>query len=49
MNRTTLARKFCFFGRGYCFALARLGTLADAKILTSYLDHYLPRTDFRYD
>ncbi len=44
-----LASEFCFSGRGYCFALARLGTHADAEILSSYLDRYLPRTDLRYD
>jgi hypothetical protein len=44
-----LASEFCYSGRGYCFALARFGTHADAEILTAYLDHYLPRTDLRYD
>ncbi|MFC5957080.1 MULTISPECIES: DUF6000 family protein [Streptomyces] len=44
-----LASEVCYSGRGYCFALARLGTHADAEILTAYLDRYLPRTDLRYD
>ncbi|MFJ6931861.1 DUF6000 family protein [Streptomyces nigra] len=44
-----LASAFCFSGSAYCFALARFGTHADAEILTAYLDHYLPRTDLRYD
>ncbi|MGW4230538.1 DUF6000 family protein [Streptomyces sp. NPDC004980] len=44
-----LASEVCYSGGGYCFALARLGTHADAEILTAYLDHYLPRTDLRYD
>ncbi|MFD9377367.1 DUF6000 family protein [Streptomyces sp. NPDC059999] len=44
-----LASEVCYSGGGYCFALARLGTHADAEILTSYLDRYLPRTDLRYD
>ncbi|MEU2734776.1 DUF6000 family protein [Streptomyces sp. NPDC007095] len=44
-----LASEFCFSGSAYCFALARFGTHADAEILTSYLDRYLPRTDLRYD
>ncbi|MFF2959421.1 DUF6000 family protein [Streptomyces sp. NPDC057963] len=44
-----LASEFCFSGSAYCFALARFGTHADAEILTAYLDHYLPRTDLRYD
>jgi hypothetical protein len=38
-----------YAGRGFCFALARLGTHEDAEILTAYLDRYLPRTDLRYD
>lgn len=38
-----------FAGQGYCFALARFGTFADAEILVSYLDRYLPRLDLRYD
>ncbi|MGW1501686.1 DUF6000 family protein [Streptomyces mirabilis] len=44
-----LASEVCYSGSAYCFALARLGTHADAEILTAYLDHYLPRTDLRYD
>ncbi|MFG2592024.1 DUF6000 family protein [Streptomyces sp. NPDC048438] len=44
-----LASEFCFSGGAYCFALARFGTNADAEILASYLDHYLPRTSLRYD
>ncbi|MCF3182439.1 hypothetical protein IPZ70_21185 [Streptomyces polychromogenes] len=39
----------CYAGAGYCFALARFGTDADAAILTAYLDRYLPRTDLVYD
>ncbi|WP_326790147.1 DUF6000 family protein [Streptomyces sp. NBC_00151] len=44
-----LASEVCYSGGAYCFALARFGTQADAEILTAYLDHYLPRTDLRYD
>lgn len=44
-----LASEVCYSGGAYCFALARFGTPADAEILTSYLDHYLPRTDLHYD
>lgn len=44
-----LDSEVCYSGRGYCFALARLGTHADAEILTAYLDRYLPRADLRYD
>lgn len=38
-----------FAGQGYCFALARFGTFADAEALVSYLDHYLARPELRYD
>ncbi|AWE54745.1 hypothetical protein DC008_22500 [Streptomyces nigra] len=44
-----LASEVGFSGGAYCFALARFGTHADAEILAAYLDHYLPRTDLRYD
>ncbi|WP_326813801.1 DUF6000 family protein [Streptomyces sp. NBC_01763] len=44
-----LASELTYAGRGYCFALTRLGTHEDAEILTAYLDHYLPRLDLRYD
>ncbi|MFB7030367.1 MULTISPECIES: DUF6000 family protein [unclassified Streptomyces] len=44
-----LASEVCYSGGAYCFALARFGTHTDAEILTAYLDHYLPRTDLRYD
>ncbi|MEV6905675.1 DUF6000 family protein [Amycolatopsis sp. NPDC051071] len=44
-----LESKLVFAGQGYCFALARFGTLADAEILVSYLDHYLARPTLRYD
>ncbi|MFD8210518.1 DUF6000 family protein [Streptomyces sp. NPDC059695] len=44
-----LASEVCYAGGAYCFALARLGTRADAELLTAYLDRYLPRTDLRYD
>ncbi|MEV6332065.1 DUF6000 family protein [Streptomyces sp. NPDC051909] len=44
-----LASEVCFSGSAYCFALARFGAHADAEILTSYLNRYLPRTDLRYD
>ncbi|KZB84241.1 DUF6000 family protein [Amycolatopsis regifaucium] len=44
-----LASDFVFAGQGYCFALARFGTFADAELLVSYLDHYLARPELRYD
>ena len=36
-----LASELVFAGQGYCFALARFGSAADAAILTAYLDRYL--------
>ncbi|WP_306329228.1 DUF6000 family protein [Streptomyces venezuelae] len=44
-----LASEVCFAGTSYAFALARLGTHADAELLAAYLDRYLPRTDLPYD
>ncbi|MFI9111804.1 DUF6000 family protein [Streptomyces venezuelae] len=44
-----LDSEVCFAGVGYCFALARLGTRADAELLVAYLDRYLARPEFDYD
>ncbi len=44
-----LESKLVFAGQGYCFALARFGTIADAEILVSYLDRYLAQPKLRYD
>jgi len=44
-----LASEFVFAGVGYCFALASFGTPADAALLATYLDRYLPQPDLRYD
>ncbi|MFE7509943.1 DUF6000 family protein [Streptomyces sp. NPDC057540] len=44
-----LDSEVCCAGTGYCFALARLGTRADAEILVAYLDLYLARLDLEYD
>jgi hypothetical protein len=44
-----LASEVCYAGQGYCFALARFGTTADAELLAAYLDDYLPQPDKRYD
>ncbi|WP_262706096.1 MULTISPECIES: DUF6000 family protein [Streptomyces] len=44
-----LASELTYAGQGYCFALARFGSQADAEILVSYLDRYLPRLECRYD
>ncbi|MFE4335965.1 DUF6000 family protein [Streptomyces sp. NPDC056831] len=38
-----------YAGQGYCFALARFGTPADAQVLCDYLDQYLRRPDLYYD
>ncbi|MFG2598652.1 DUF6000 family protein [Streptomyces sp. NPDC048462] len=38
-----------FAGQGHCFALACFATPADARILSDYLDTYLPRRDLTYD
>lgn len=44
-----LASEVCYAGQGYCLALARLATAADAELLAAYLDAYLPQLDKRYD
>ncbi|AXB42490.1 DUF6000 family protein [Amycolatopsis albispora] len=44
-----LESQYVYAGQGYCYALARLGTTADAAILATYLDRYLRRLDARYD
>jgi len=44
-----LASEGPYAGQGYCLALARFATAADAELLTAYLDTYLPQPDKRYD
>ncbi|QFU90254.1 DUF6000 family protein [Amycolatopsis sp. YIM 10] len=44
-----LESEYVFAGQGYCYALARLATTADAAVLATYLDRYLARPDLRYD
>jgi hypothetical protein len=44
-----LDSELVYAGQGYCVALARFGTPADADILCAYLDRYLPRLDCYYD
>lgn len=44
-----LESELVYAGRGYCLALARFETAADADILCAYLDRYLPRADLHYD
>lgn len=43
------ASELCYAGQGYCLALARFGTQADASLLATYLDSFLPQLDKRYD
>jgi hypothetical protein len=44
-----LESKLIFAGQGYCLALARFETAADANILCAYLDTYLTQHDRHYD
>lgn len=44
-----LTSEMSYAGQGYCLALARFATPADAGLLASYLDAYLPQLDNRYD
>lgn len=49
LGRLLLDSELTYAGQGYCFALARFAEAEDADVLTAYLDHYLPRTDYHYD
>lgn len=44
-----LESEVVYAGMGYCLALARFGTAADAELLCAYLDRYLPQTDLHYN
>ncbi|MFE5867407.1 DUF6000 family protein [Streptomyces roseifaciens] len=44
-----LESRMPFAGQGYCLALARFATPADAALLMTYLDRWLRRPDSRYD
>jgi Family of unknown function (DUF6000) len=44
-----LASEMRYAGQGYCLALARFATTADAELLAAYLDVYLPQLDKEYD
>lgn len=44
-----LASEVCYAGQGYCLALARFATPADAGLPAAYLDVYLPQLDKPYD
>ncbi|MEV0317879.1 DUF6000 family protein [Streptomyces sp. NPDC050658] len=49
LGELLLASEMGFAGQAYCVALADFGTPADADLLATYLDHYLPRPDLDYD
>jgi hypothetical protein len=49
LGELLLASRLVYCGQGYCIALARLGTPADAEILAAYLGRYLRRPECRYD
>jgi len=49
LGELLLASEVCIAGRGYCVALACFGTEADAQLLITYLDRYLPRLELHYD
>ncbi|MCX5216019.1 DUF6000 family protein [Kitasatospora sp. NBC_00240] len=49
LGELLLPSQMCFAGQGYCLALARLGTPADAQHLSLYLERYLRRRDLYYD
>ena len=44
-----MASELTYAGQGYCMTLARFATAADAELLATYLDTYLPQPDRRYD
>lgn len=44
-----LASEMRYADQGYCLALARFATAADAELLAAYLDIYLPQLDKGYD
>jgi hypothetical protein len=49
IGQLLLASEMSYAGQGYCLALARFATAADAELLATYLDAYLPQLDKRYD
>ncbi|MFQ6197013.1 DUF6000 family protein [Streptomyces sp. NPDC000405] len=49
LGELLLESRMPFACQGYCFALARFGTPADAALLTAYLDRWLRRPECRYD
>lgn len=49
IGQLLLASELTYAGQGYCFALARFATAADADLLAAYLNRYLPQLDKAYD
>ena len=49
VGRLLLRSDVCCGGRALCLALARLGGAESARVLSSYLDHYLTRPDLVFD
>jgi hypothetical protein len=49
LGEMLLDSELVYAGQGYCLALARFETSADADILCAYLDKYLPQLDRNYD
>jgi hypothetical protein len=45
LEKMLLDSEVVYAGQGYCLALARFETSADAGILCAYLDKYLPQLD----
>lgn len=49
LGEALLDSQHVYAGQGYCLALARFETTADADLLCAYLNRYLPRADCDYD
>jgi Family of unknown function (DUF6000) len=49
LGELLLDSQLVYAGQGYCLALARFETAADADILSAYLDKYLPQAGRHYD
>ncbi len=49
VGRLLLRSDVCDAGRGYCLALARLGTPAGLDYIKRYLDYYLTRTELWFE
>jgi hypothetical protein len=49
LGQLLLDSQLVYAGQGYCLALARFGTTADADLLCAYLDKYLPQVGRHYD